>query len=457
TDGDGTPDCLDNCPADPNKTEPGACGCGVADTDTDGDGTPDCLDSCPADPNKTEPGACGCGVADTDTDGDGTPDCLDSCPEDPNKTEPGACGCGESDADSDGDGIADCNDACPNWPYDCSDDGTTFNVEPGQSVQAAMSAVPDGGVVRLASGVYTQTIDFEGRQITVEGDPADPSAVVFDGTGSTEAVVRFTSGEDQKSILRGVTIRNGVSGSTVPGTTTRAGGGIFVVEASPRIESCLVTMNNATLGGGVYVQGGAPTLSFSTFTFNESVAYGGAMYLDDSLAMIDSCGFAGNLGGSSGGAVHARDGSVLILESVFESNEAFQPGGAISWQTDGTGMLIVEGSTIRENVSLTAGGGVATLFMSDPAIELRTTEICDNAPDDIFGGFVDGGGNSMCDCVGDLTGDGFVTGADLGLLLGAWGPCPAEGDCVADINGDGEVSGADLGLLLGAWGECMSP
>jgi hypothetical protein len=47
----------------------------------------------------------------------------------------------------------------------------------------------------------------------------------------------------------------------------------------------------------------------------------------------------------------------------------------------------------------------------------------------------------------DLNGDGVVSGADLGLLLGAWGlPGPA------DLNGDGTVSGADLGLLLGVWG-----
>jgi predicted outer membrane repeat protein len=50
----------------------------------------------------------------------------------------------------------------------------------------------------------------------------------------------------------------------------------------------------------------------------------------------------------------------------------------------------------------------------------------------------------------DLNGDGAVDGADLGLLLGAWGPC-LKSCCLADLNGDGFVDGADLGLLLGAW------
>lgn len=84
---------IDNCPNDPNKTEPGTCGCGVADTDTDGDGTADCIDACPSDPNKIAPGACGCGVVDTDTDSDGTADCNDACPTDPNKIVAGECGC----------------------------------------------------------------------------------------------------------------------------------------------------------------------------------------------------------------------------------------------------------------------------------------------------------------------------------------------------------------------------
>lgn len=50
---------------------------------------------------------------------------------------------------------------------------------------------------------------------------------------------------------------------------------------------------------------------------------------------------------------------------------------------------------------------------------------------------------------GDLNGDGVVNAADLGALLGAWGPCAG---CAADLDGDGVVGPADLGMLLGNWG-----
>jgi hypothetical protein len=48
--------------------------------------------------------------------------------------------------------------------------------------------------------------------------------------------------------------------------------------------------------------------------------------------------------------------------------------------------------------------------------------------------------------LGDLDGNGFVNGGDLGILLGAWGTAGP-----GDLNSDGSVNGADLGILLGAW------
>jgi trimeric autotransporter adhesin len=79
----------------------------------------------------------------------------------------------------------------------------------------------------------------------------------------------------------------------------------------------------------------------------------------------------------------------------------------------------------------------------------------------VIGGWFDAAGGApnghyatwapSCDpasVAGDIDEDGDIDGADLGLLLSAWGPCP---DCPADLNDDGEVNGADLGTLLSAW------
>jgi choice-of-anchor B domain-containing protein len=48
----------------------------------------------------------------------------------------------------------------------------------------------------------------------------------------------------------------------------------------------------------------------------------------------------------------------------------------------------------------------------------------------------------------DLNGDGLINGADLSILLAAWG----TDDPIADLSGDGIVGGPDLAELLAAWG-----
>jgi predicted small lipoprotein YifL len=47
--------------------------------DRDDDGTLDCDDACPDDPEKIDPGVCGCDASEVDTDGDGELDCVDTC------------------------------------------------------------------------------------------------------------------------------------------------------------------------------------------------------------------------------------------------------------------------------------------------------------------------------------------------------------------------------------------
>ena len=80
-------DCVDQCPADPDKTEPGLCGCGAPETDSDDDGVCDGDDNCPVTPNPDQ----------ADVDGEGVGDVCDNCPNDANPDQ----------LDSDGDGVGD--------------------------------------------------------------------------------------------------------------------------------------------------------------------------------------------------------------------------------------------------------------------------------------------------------------------------------------------------------------
>lgn len=73
------------------------------------------------------------------------------------------------------------------------------------------------------------------------------------------------------------------------------------------------------------------------------------------------------------------------------------------------------------------------------------------SPDSNHNGVIDTCESLILPCPPDFNQDGTVNGADLGMLLSAWGVAGQPG---IDLNGDGVISGADLGLLLSAWGTC---
>ncbi len=149
---------------------------------------------------------------------------------------------------------------------------------------------------------------------------------------------------------------------------------------------------------------------------------------------------------------------LLAAPGMELEGEAWFPGMPFNPQDPRQGWLSIDKA--RGLLSGSAGRAIAdeVIGVEHAMIEAQELQFIPLAPDDGAdtndihedGEVTDG--EEIC--VGDLNGDGEVNGADLGLILGAWGPCTAT-PCTGDLNGDGQVNGADLGLILGAWGVCQ--
>lgn len=164
----------DSCPSDPNKTEPGVCGCGVPDTDSDGDAVVDCRDNCTQVVNPDQ----------QDSDSDGVGDACDNCPTTPNPGQQDSDGDGVGDAceaaDSDGDGVPDATDNCPAISNpnqaDSDNDGLGNVCDPDDD----NDNVPDTGDNCLFNANPGQE-DNDGDSFGDVCDPDDDNDGVLDG------------------------------------------------------------------------------------------------------------------------------------------------------------------------------------------------------------------------------------------------------------------------------------
>ena len=322
---------------------------------------------------------------------------------------------------------------------------------PYATINAALDVARDGDRVLVHPGTYAESIDFAVRAIeilSVDG----PEVTVLDGAREAQSsIVTAVKGETSASILRGFTITNGEVGTPFPlDASVRVGGGLFAYFSSPTIENCRFVENNAAFGGGAYLYQWDGSMSGCMFVNNSAASDGGGLQLSRCDGVVESVGFSENVAVRRGGGLHVFNGSPILRLVQVVGNRANSEGGGVSFASfNGTPELI--DSEVRENEADILGGGVfidaATM---DP--EISGTVVCDNDPDDIFGTWVDLGGNTICFCEGDLDLNGEVSSSDLGLLLANWqnGSNFPQGD----LSGDGEIGASDLGLLLSLFGPC---
>ena len=276
SDHDGDPDFLDCDDSNPNVHHGATEICnGIDDNcdgqidegfpDSDGDGTADCVDSCPNDPNKIAPGFCGCGNPETDTDGDGTPDCIDGCPNDPTKTAPVTFY-----RDADGDGYGNPNNSTPACSQpagyvanntDCND--SNANIHPGATetcngVDDNCNGQIDEGLPRVTiSRVVVQPVTAREGQTTtfsvsISKPASQPATVYYSMSGSA----MFGSDYNLSGVYGQVTIPAGKTSGTVTlralvdhkkennetATMTLQPGGCYTLPSQANLKSATATI-----------------------------------------------------------------------------------------------------------------------------------------------------------------------------------------------------------------------
>ncbi|MCP4836432.1 MAG: hypothetical protein GY895_16885, partial [Phycisphaera sp.] len=385
--------------------------------------------------------------------------------------------------DCDGNGVIDSCEIADGTAPDLDRDGVVdacqdflvFDV-PGRfsGIAKAIAIAPGGSLISVGPGTYNEAIDFQGKALRIEGDVDDPASVIIDGDGLDTSVVRIVSNEGQDSILRGVTIRNGSTGSLFKDLGALVGGGLYTFESSPLVEDCIFDGNSAPYGGAIYARRGSPVFRRCVFLGNGADVDGGAFHFSRTDGgVIENCVFSGNDAGNYGGAIHLFDGNPTIINASIAGNMALE-GGGVSWASFG-GSATIQDSVIEENLAFQGAG----IMITQPTVDLTLigTTVCENTPDQLIGEYLDGGENTVCpnvDCnlngledadeiagglVSDCNDNGVID--DCEIADGTAGDCDANGIIDAceladgtaiDCDGNGVIDSCEI--ADGTSGDC---
>ena len=161
------------------------------------------------------------------------------------------------------------------------EDGT--ETHPFDSIQAAIDVAQEGAEIKVRPGVYHETIDFLGKNVTLTGldclDPNQAELPIIDAN-QTGPVVSFVHGEDSNCLISGFVLTRGL-------------GGVVCRDSSPVVANCLVVGNDCDLSSGE-----------------------AAIYCQNSQAVFDQCTVTDNLGLG----FHLEQSQVTLTHSIAWHN-----------------------------------------------------------------------------------------------------------------------------------------
>jgi hypothetical protein len=333
---------------------------------------------------------------------------------------------------------------------------------PYDSIQKAIDNANNGDTIVVLDGTYTgignYNIDPNALAITIRSQNGAEKCVI-DCQSSGRAFV-FETSEDANTILDGLTIKGGYSGTN--------GGAIYCYGSSPTIKNCTMTGNYAAWSGGaVFLEDNANALiSMCTMNSNNCEFSGPGICSTGSSPTLKNCVIAHNTGHYSGGASSLYDSHVTFINCTIANNSADSPIGAGGVHC-GEGDATIVNAILWNNHS--DDGNQIGLYTGDETVTVTFSDVqmaggdpwpgSGNMNDDPL--FADannedyhlksGGGrwNPIFYTNGDLNDDGNIDFIDLGIFTGYW--LDAGPAIIADLNSDNQVNSADFAVLASNW------
>ena len=226
------------------------------------------------------------------------------------------------------------------------------------TIQDGIDVAADGDLVLVAPGTYVENIDFLGKAITLQGE-GGAKGTVIDGS-QAGSVVTFENSETETAVIYGFTIRNG---------NAIFGGGIFCDGGSPTITNCTITGNSANLswghGGGICCwKLSSATITNCTISDNSS-NHGGGISISNASPTIMNCTITGNYANTGGGIRRlSTAGSWKITNCTISGNSSEKGGGIY----EEGGLCTITNCMITENTAVIESGGIYASSTSIPTI-----------------------------------------------------------------------------------------
>jgi hypothetical protein len=173
-----------------------------------------------------------------------------------------------------------------------------------------------------------------------------------------------------------------MSNSQLSDNSARNSGGAVSNYGTLEVSHSVLSNNSAYYGGAIE-NGGTTTISDSKLDGNSATGQGGGIINFGMLTI--SGGEINNNTSTWGGGIDNEYGAVTLSECLLSGNSAAEDGGAIfNYDT-----LTIDGCTLSGNTA-SYGGGIANFWM----LTVSNSTFIANAPDNIYGSYTDGGGNT---------------------------------------------------------------